>query len=109
MSVSEQEVRHVASLARLGLDDAQVRRLAGELNRILEHMEVLQQVPLSDAVGTAGAEQGLPLRDDRVAPVPLATPRDAFAPSMRDGFFLVPRLASHQEAGAAGDDDEADA
>ena len=105
MSVSEQDVRHVASLARLGLDDARVSTLVGELNRILEHMDVLQQVPLPDALDTTAAEHGLPLREDRVAPVPLATPRDAFAPSMRHGFFLVPRLASHQQAGGAPDDE----
>jgi hypothetical protein len=31
--------------------------------------------------------------------VPLAVPREAFAPEMRDGFFLVPRLATHEDAG----------
>ena len=31
--------------------------------------------------------------------VPLVLPRDAFAPLMRDGFFLVPRLATHDDAG----------
>jgi hypothetical protein len=30
--------------------------------------------------------------------LPLARPRDAFAPEMREGFFLVPRLATHEES-----------
>jgi aspartyl-tRNA(Asn)/glutamyl-tRNA(Gln) amidotransferase subunit C len=39
----------------------------------------------------------LPLRPDVGPPIPLARERDAFAPSMRDGFFLVPRLSTHED------------
>jgi hypothetical protein len=38
--------------------------------------------------------------------VPLTTPISAFAPEWRDGFFLVPRLATHGDVGAAGEGDE---
>jgi hypothetical protein len=31
--------------------------------------------------------------------IPLAVPRESFAPEMRDGFFLVPRLATHEDEG----------
>ena len=99
MAVSEQDVRHVAALARLGLDAARVPALVDELNRILEHMEVLQQVPRPAAASVPADTAGLRLREDVVQPVPLERPRDAFAPRMRDGFFLVPRLATHGAAG----------
>jgi hypothetical protein len=33
--------------------------------------------------------------------VSLLRPRDTFAPSMRDGFFLVPRLSTHEDAEAS--------
>jgi hypothetical protein len=29
---------------------------------------------------------------------PLATLPETFAPEMRDGFFVVPRLATHEDA-----------
>jgi hypothetical protein len=29
--------------------------------------------------------------------IPLARARDAFAPKMADGFFLVPRLSTHED------------
>ena len=32
-------------------------------------------------------------------PIPLALPRESFAPEMRDGFFLVPRLETHEGEG----------
>ncbi|MFY7947926.1 MAG: hypothetical protein ACOVRP_01815, partial [Gemmatimonas sp.] len=37
-------------------------------------------------------------------PDPLTRPREAFAPSARDGFFLVPRLASHGALGASAEE-----
>lgn len=95
MSISDADVRHIASLARLGLDDARIPSLVAELNGILAHMDVLQRVALptaSDDGNTAGA---MPLRDDDPAPSALAGTRESFAPAMRDGFFLVPRVASH--------------
>jgi hypothetical protein len=36
------------------------------------------------------------LRADDGAQYPLARQREEFAPSMRDGFFLVPRLSTHE-------------
>ena len=97
MSVTEAEVRHVAALARLGLDAEQIPTMAAELNGILAHMEILSKVDTSalgavTGVGTAGT----PLRVDGGNQIPLARPREAFAPAMRDGFFVVPRLATHE-------------
>ena len=94
MAVTDDDVRHIAALARLGLTDERARALVGELNGILGHMDVLAKV---DTERRAGGDRrrrraGCPLRDDRGPPFPLARSLDAFAPSMRDGFFLVPRL-----------------
>lgn len=110
MAVSEQDVRHVAALARLGLDEARIPSLVHELNGILEHMDLLQQVPLPEGTDAPNTAHGLRMREDVVQPVPLATPRESFAPRMRDGFFLVPRLATHDAASrsAAGSSTDAD-
>jgi len=107
VSVSDDDVRHVASLARLRFDEERVRALAGELNRILEHMDVLQQVDIRGASLDPDATHGLRFRDDVQAPIALHRDRESFAPSMRDGFFLVPRLATHGTA--ATDDGEGEA
>jgi aspartyl-tRNA(Asn)/glutamyl-tRNA(Gln) amidotransferase subunit C len=107
VSVSDDDVRHVASLARLRFDEARVHALAGELNRILEHMDVLQQVDIGGASLDPDATHGLRFRDDVHAPITLHRDRESFAPSMRDGFFLVPRLATHDAASS--DDGEGEA
>ena len=97
MAVSIDDVRHIASLARLGLAEPRAAAIADELNTILAHMDELAKVDtagVQEAIGV-GAE-GLPVRKDLGPPFPLARSHDAFAPSVRDGFFLVPRLSTHE-------------
>ncbi|CAN5571829.1 hypothetical protein BH09GEM1_BH09GEM1_31500 [soil metagenome] len=97
MPISIDDVRHIATLARLGISDERAAATVGQLNTILTHMDALS------AVNTAGVEEaigvgarGTPVRDDIGPPLSLAIGLDAFAPSHRDGFILVPRLASHE-------------
>ena len=53
MSFSEQDVEHVAQLARLGLSNDERRRLGGELSAILDAISKLQQVDTSEIPETA--------------------------------------------------------
>ena len=97
MAVTIDDVRHIASLARLGLSESRAAAIVQELNTILAHVDELAKVDtagVQEAIGV-GAE-GLPVRKDAGPPFPLARSLDAFAPSVRDGFFLVPRLATHE-------------
>jgi aspartyl-tRNA(Asn)/glutamyl-tRNA(Gln) amidotransferase subunit C len=99
VSVTHEEVRRIAELARLAIPDDQLPELAAQLSGILEHVDALSKVPtagVEPAIGVGAL--GMPLRTDAGAPYPLARARDAFAPSMRDGLFLVPRLATHEDA-----------
>lgn len=94
--VSADDVRHVARLARLGITDAAAHALARDLSTILEHMEILAAVDTEAVAQAAGVgAAGMRLDPDHGPPLPLAEPPESFAPAMRDGFFLVPRLASH--------------
>ena len=99
MAVTREDVLHVATLARLALDETSVPRLVSELNGILGHMEVLKKVDTAGVMGAEGVgDAGMPLRADGGLPYPLAHSRGEFAPEMRDGFFLVPRLSTHEDA-----------
>lgn len=102
MPITIDDVRHIATLARLGITDERAAAVVGELNSILGHMDALS------AVNTAGVQEaigvgarGTPVRSDSGPPLPLAHALDAFAPSLRDGFLLVPRLSSHESADEA--------
>jgi aspartyl-tRNA(Asn)/glutamyl-tRNA(Gln) amidotransferase subunit C len=97
MAVTIEDVRHVAELAHLGLDPERARSLVTELNSILGHMEALSKVDTAGVEPTSGVgASGTPLRADAGRPPPLARAPEAFAPAMRDGFFVVPRLSTHE-------------
>ena len=99
------DVRHVAQLARLGLTDDRAGELVRDLNTILEHMEALSRADtdgVAEAAGVGAAQclhaAGMRLREDKGPAIPLAEPPASFAPEFRDGLFLVPRLATHEDA-----------
>lgn len=99
MAVTREEVLRIASLARIRLDDARVDALARELSSILKHIEVLATVDTDlvqppEAIGAGGT----PLRGDVSWAASLSLSLEQIAPQMRDGFFLVPRLATHDDS-----------
>lgn len=107
MSVSRDDVRHISRLARLALPDDQLDRCVEDLNGILVHMDVLAKVPTepgspSDAPGRASLAEAANavMRDDEGEPIRLELPRESYAPLTQDGFFLVPLLETHDQAGA---------
>lgn len=103
MAVTREDVLHIAQLARLGIDDARADALTAELSAILAHMEVLSQVDIASVPPTAGVGSGgTPLRPDVSIAPPLQRALESFAPAMRDGFFLVPRLATHEDSAESG-------
>ncbi len=91
MSISREEVEHVAHLARLGLSEEEKTRLQRELSQILETMRAIDQVDTTTIPPTA---QVIPLdtimREDVARPS--ATVDDILrnAPSHEAGFFRVP-------------------
>ena len=93
MSLSPEQVRHVARLARLALTDEEQARFAVELSAILAHVEQLQAVDVSAVPPmTHAAEQSAPLRAD--AP---ATPLGVVAalqnaPDRSGSEFRVPAI-----------------
>ena len=97
MPITIHDVRHIATLARLGLSDERAASVAVELDTILRHMDALSTVDtagVQEAIGVGA--RGTPVRGDSGPPIPLAVGLDAFAPSLQDGLLLVPRLSSHE-------------
>ena len=102
MSVSIDEVKHVAMLARLGLTEERAQALTRDMNTILEHMGALAKVK-TDGVRefVSGDEAGMRLRRDEGPAAPLSASTASFAPEMREGLFIVPRLATHEDTESA--------
>ena len=93
MSVSFQQVRHIAKLARIGMSDAEIEALVPELNNILGWVEQLGEVN-TDGVEplTAVIDQKLRLRDDVVDDGDIRQDVLANAPEAQHGFFAVPKV-----------------
>lgn len=96
--LTEEEVRHVAMLARMTLPDDEIARLQPQLSEILAYAEKVGEVAAADVPPTSHA---YPLRnvfrdDDEVAD-PL--PQEAVlrnAPEAEDGRFRVPAILSEE-------------
>jgi aspartyl-tRNA(Asn)/glutamyl-tRNA(Gln) amidotransferase subunit C len=107
MAIGRDDVRHVAALARLSVSESQLPELVAQLNGILVHMDALALVNTKDVPATQGiGDAAMPLRIDMGPPIPMVAALDSFAPSVRDGFLLVPRLATHESAGGEQAEDE---
>ena len=93
MSVSPEQVRHIAKLARIGMTDAEIDALVPELNNILGWIEQLGEVD-TDGVEplTAVIDQTLRLRDDVVDDGNIRDQILAHAPEAQHGVFAVPKV-----------------
>jgi aspartyl-tRNA(Asn)/glutamyl-tRNA(Gln) amidotransferase subunit C len=93
MSVSPEQVRHIAKLARIAMSDEELDRLLPELNNILGWVEQLAEVN-TDGVEplTAVIDQRLRLRADVVTDGDIRDDVLANAPEPQHGFFGVPKV-----------------
>ena len=93
MSVSPEQVRHIAKLARIAMSDEEIERLAPELNNILDWVEQLAEVNTEGVEPlTAVIDLKLRLRDDVVNDGNIRDAILANAPEAQHGFFAVPKV-----------------
>jgi len=93
VSLTPEQVRHVALLARIGLEPGDEEFYAEQLSGILAHIDRLQQVSTDDIPPTAQVVEIVnQLREDE--PRPCLTQAEALsnAPAAVNGFFRVPSI-----------------
>ena len=95
MSVTNEQVRHIAKLARIAMSDEELERMVPELNSILGWVEQLGEVK-TDGVEplTAVIPNKLRLRDDVVTDGNCRDEILANAPVAEHGFFGIEREAA---------------
>ena len=92
-SVSREDVRRVARLARIRVEDAEAESLARDLRAVLEYVEQLNSLDTSGVEATSTViPLATPLRADE--PVTPLAPEVAVmnAPSAEGSAFAVPRV-----------------
>ena len=93
MSLKTEDVRNIAHLARLHLDDTDVETYAAELSSILDLVDQM------NAVDTGGVEPlanpldaTQRLRDDEVTETDQRDKFQRIAPDVADGLYRVPKV-----------------
>ncbi|MDF3607832.1 Asp-tRNA(Asn)/Glu-tRNA(Gln) amidotransferase subunit GatC [Paracoccus sp. DMF-8] len=93
MSITQDEARKVAHLARIAVDQADLPALAEKLNGILHFMEQLNEVDVDGVEPMTGVEpMRLKRRQDIVTDGEMQDKVLANAPDAREGFFAVPKV-----------------
>ncbi|MDD2759018.1 MAG: Asp-tRNA(Asn)/Glu-tRNA(Gln) amidotransferase subunit GatC [Methylomonas sp.] len=93
MSLTASDVKKIAHLARLGIDEQQIDGYANDLSSILELMTQMGQ---ADTAGVAPMahplDQTQRLREDRVTETDRRDHFQAIAPQTEAGLYLVPKV-----------------
>jgi aspartyl-tRNA(Asn)/glutamyl-tRNA(Gln) amidotransferase subunit C len=96
--ITREEVRHLADLARIDLDDAELDHLAPQLSVILESVASIREVAADDIAPTS---HPLPIvnvfREDVVRPSLSAAQALSGAPLVEDQRFAVPRILGDEQ------------
>jgi len=95
MALTDEEIRHVARLARVGLRDEEVERLRGELSAILGHVSAIGALDLDGVPPTSHPlDLSNALAEDE--PRPSLSPVEALlnAPDPAPDGFRVPPIGA---------------
>lgn len=93
MKISQAEVRRVATLARVELDDDELESVGRDLNRILDYVAKLDELDTSTVEPTAQVvDFAAPMRTDEVTNKPAPEDAVANAPRSDKNFFVVPSI-----------------
>ena len=91
--ISEEEVKHVAKLARLELTEDEVKKYSKQLGDILKYVEQMKEV---DTTGIEPMPHAIPIynvmREDVVKYEETKEELMKNAPYEEDGFFRVPKI-----------------
>jgi aspartyl-tRNA(Asn)/glutamyl-tRNA(Gln) amidotransferase subunit C len=93
VSITRDEVAHLARLSRLALTDDELERFAGQLDVIIAAVARVQEVAAVDIPPTThAADLSNVFREDVIVPPLGAEAALAQAPAAEQGRFRVPRI-----------------
>jgi aspartyl-tRNA(Asn)/glutamyl-tRNA(Gln) amidotransferase subunit C len=93
VSLSKKQVQHIATLARLHLDENEFEDVVAKLSSIVDFVDQLQQAPTDDVVPMAHPlDQSQRLRPDVITETDERDAIQVNAPVVSGGFYLVPKV-----------------
>jgi len=93
MSLSPDDVKRIARLARIEIDDAQAQATQAQLNTIFDLIATMQAVDTAGIEPMAHAQEVTQrLRPDAVTETDRHAAFQAIAPAVENGLYLVPKV-----------------
>jgi aspartyl-tRNA(Asn)/glutamyl-tRNA(Gln) amidotransferase subunit C len=93
VSLTKEQVQHIATLARLQLEDGEFDDVVQKLSRIVDFVDQLQSAPTDDVMPMAHPlDMTQRLRADEVTESDERDRIQENAPETRSGYYLVPRV-----------------
>ncbi len=93
MSLKPDDVRNIAQLARLHIEEAVIDEYAADLSSILELVEQMNQVDTSNVAPLSNPLDATQrLRDDTVSESDERDKFQAIAPDVAEGLYRVPKV-----------------
>lgn len=93
MSLTKDQVHHIAMLARLQLEEGEFDDVVDKLSRIVDFVDQLQAAPTDDVLPMAHPlNMTQRLRADEVSETDERDFIQENAPSTEDGYYLVPKV-----------------
>ena len=93
MSLDNSNIKNIAWLARLAIDENEIPKYQEDLSRILGLVETMNSVNTSDLKPLAHPlEINARLRADEVTEADLSTEFQSIAPEVENGHYLVPKV-----------------
>ena len=93
MSLTANDVKKIAHLARLGIEESQIEHYAQDLSKVLDLMTQMSQTDTQDVKPMAHPlDQIQRLRPDSVSETNQREHFQAIAPQTEAGLYLVPKV-----------------
>lgn len=101
MTISNEEIKHIAKLSKLEFTDAEIPALSDKLGKIIEMVERLEEVDTTGVPVTTNVIHDINVMREDIAEA--GTDRDLLmknVPTKQDGYIKVPAMLDNGEAGA---------
>jgi aspartyl-tRNA(Asn)/glutamyl-tRNA(Gln) amidotransferase subunit C len=89
MKVTREQIRRIAELAELHVDEETAVELEGQITRILDYVEQIGELPHEGVLADA---RSVRLRRDEPRAEALERPPAEWSAGFKGGLFVVPRL-----------------
>ncbi|MGH0005144.1 Asp-tRNA(Asn)/Glu-tRNA(Gln) amidotransferase subunit GatC [Enterococcus gallinarum] len=101
MAISEEQVKHVAKLAKLSFSDDELHEFTSQLGKIIDMVETLEEVDTEGVPFTSNVAETINvMREDIAAEGWNRQELMRNVPETEDGFIKVPAIIDNGEAGA---------